>query len=113
MILDGRLYRGALLFAWLQGELWKQSNVEFFPVPFQHIDYVSTRQFRFRLWLPRMFGMLGSRFRLMNQDFATEFLNFARRQHLYVCWLGIQPMKDVVVEDDSPEEFDCRTVNED
>jgi hypothetical protein len=96
-------------FAWLQGRLWTQSNVEFFPVPFQHIDYVSTRRFRFRLWLPRLIGVLGSRARLLNQSFATEFLNFARRQQLSVCWLGIQPTSHVAVEDAPPEEFDCRT----
>jgi hypothetical protein len=35
--------------------------------------------------------LLGSRVRVANQDFAEEFINFARQQKLYVCWLGIQP----------------------
>jgi hypothetical protein len=78
-------------FAWLEGTLWEKSNIEFFPVPFLHLDRESARQFRLRLWLPMLLTLLGSRARRANQDFAEEFINFARQQKLHVCWLGIQP----------------------
>jgi hypothetical protein len=89
-------------FAWLQGSLWDKTYIEFFPVPFSHIDSESPYQFRFRLWMPSIISVLGSRLRYANIDplahvkerpphgFPNEFLNFARRQELYVCWIGIQ-----------------------
>jgi hypothetical protein len=90
-------------FAWLEvGEqeslgpgvkagLWSQNNTEFFPVPLAHVASSSITQFRFRLWLPRVIAVIGARAaRAANKNFAAEFLNFARRQRLYVCWLGIQ-----------------------
>jgi hypothetical protein len=78
-------------FAWLAGTLWEKSYIEFFPVPFLHLDRESARQFRLRLWLPMLLTLLGARTRLANQNFAEEFINFARQQKLHVCWLGMQP----------------------
>lgn len=102
-------------FAWLQGTLWSQSNIEFFPVPFTHLDSESITQFRFRLWMPRIPTLLGARLRLSNVQFENEFINFARRRRLYVCWIGIQPSlaetagrRCVAV-----EESECHTVNKD
>src|SRR4029078_630519 len=67
-------------FAWLEGSLWDGSNIEFFPAPFAHIDdsTSSTKQFRFRLWMPNLIAIIGSRVRLANQHVDTEFLNFAQ-----------------------------------
>jgi hypothetical protein len=78
-------------FAWLEGTLWERSNIGFFPVPLTHIDLPSPRQFTFRLWLPMITVLLGARIRKSNSQFESEFINFARKQRLYVCWLGIQP----------------------
>ena len=95
-------------FAWLQGSLWNKTNIEFFPVPFSHIDNETPQQFRFRVWLPPLVTVLGSRVRIANArpiarsvrqrsrlseptGFSlNEFVNFARGQRLYVCWIGIQ-----------------------
>jgi len=80
-------------FAWLEGTIWQTGggNVEFFPVPLAHIDAESPTQFRFRVWLPMTGLVLGARLRISNSEFESEFINFARRQKLYVCWVGIQP----------------------
>jgi hypothetical protein len=75
-------------FAWLQGALWDRTNVEFFPIVLAHIDNESISRFRFRLWTPRVITWLGSRARIANNTFSTSFLNFARQQGLFVCWLG-------------------------
>ena len=79
-------------FAWLEGSLWDRSNIQFFPAPFAHIDdnTATANQFRFRLWMPNLIALIGNRVRLANQHLATEFLNFAQRKNLYVCWLGAQ-----------------------
>lgn len=77
-------------FAWLEGTLWDRSNVEFFPVPFTHIDRERTGSFRFRLWMPQLVTVLGSRSRVANLDFEDEFINYARQHNLQVCWMGIQ-----------------------
>jgi|GEM_PF-1113485 hypothetical protein len=97
-------------FAWLQGTLWNQVHLNFFPVPITHIDLESTRRFRLRLWMPPIITVLGTRIRFANveppirelgqtplgvrasqpRSFATDFVNFARQQKLYVCWMGIQ-----------------------
>lgn len=89
-------------FAWLQGSLWDKTYIEFFPVPLSHIDNESPYHFRFRLWMPPIVTVLGSRLRYANIDplaesrerrphgFPNEFVNFARQQRLYVCWIGIQ-----------------------
>jgi hypothetical protein len=93
-------------FAWLQGTLWDQVHLSFFPVPIVHIDRESMRRFRLRLWLPPIIAVLGARIRFANIDpniprftkqvqprsFVTDFGNFARQQKLYVCWMGIQEM---------------------
>jgi len=79
-------------FAWLEGTLWSKTNVEFFPVPLGHIDSEATSGFRFRLWMPNLVMLLGSRLRAANRNFDEEFINFAREQNLSVCWIGIQPM---------------------
>jgi hypothetical protein len=96
-------------FAWLQGSLWNKTNIEFFPVPLTHIDQETTKQFRFRVWMPRLVTVLGTRVRFANatpvpqqikrDDFeptgfsVSEFVNFARLQRLYVCWIGIQEQR--------------------
>jgi hypothetical protein len=100
-------------FAWLQGSLWDQPYIEFFPAPLAHIDEgtASARQFRFRLWMPFILGILGSRARIANQGFATEFLNFAQAKKLHVCWLGIQHKEEIGCE--PVKEYGCRTVSED
>jgi hypothetical protein len=77
-------------FAWLSGTLWDRSNVEFFPAPFTHIDRERSDQFRFRVWLPPIVTVLGSRVRVANRDFPAEFINYARDHGLHVCWVGIQ-----------------------
>lgn len=89
-------------FAWLEGTLWNQVHLNFFPVPITHIDRESLRRFRLRLWMPPIVTVLGARVRFANVDpfatarkrevrgFATDFVNFARQQELYVCWMGIQ-----------------------
>ncbi|MDQ2976071.1 MAG: hypothetical protein M3R69_11760 [Acidobacteriota bacterium] len=91
-------------FAWLEGTLWNQVHLNFFPVPITHIDRESRRRFRLRLWMPQIVTVLGARIRFANVDpfaaqrktgkrgFATDFVNFARQQGLYVCWMGIQEM---------------------
>jgi hypothetical protein len=116
--------RAPCYFAWLQGSLWNQSNIEFFPVPLTHIDKASPTGFRFRMWMPMINALLGSRVRSANNNnravalreaqphgFETEFVNFARRQKLYVCWIGIGEMPAVGCEE--PEECVCHTVSED
>ena len=96
-------------FAWLQGSLWNKTNIEFFPVPLTHIDQETTKQFRFRIWMPHLLTVLGSRIRLANATSVpqqqvnrgvgatgfsvNEFVNFARLQRLYVCWIGIQEQR--------------------
>jgi hypothetical protein len=102
-------------FAWLEGRLWDRSNIEFFPVPLTHIDLPSSTQFRFRLWLPMITMLLGARLRTSNFHFANEFINFARKQRLYVCWLGIQSSLAEMVKATciDPAEPECPTVNED
>jgi hypothetical protein len=95
-------------FAWLEGTLWNKVHLNFFPVPLTHIDRESMRRFRLRLWMPPIITVLGARLRFANveppvfsrnqrqqlRSFATDFVNFARRQELYVCWMGIQEMAD-------------------
>jgi hypothetical protein len=100
-------------FAWLQGTLWSQSNIEFFPVPLTHLDSESTQQFRFRLWMPTLITLLGVRVRAANQNFTDEFVNFSRKQKLYVCWLGVQSaiMGVTGVERTAEIQSDCCTVN--
>ena len=101
-------------FAWLQGSLWDRSNIEFFPAPLTHIDdgSATTKQFRFRIWMPNIIAILGNRARLANQDFKTEFLNFSQSKKLFVCWLGIQCAEDTLACDEI-EECQCQIVNED
>ncbi len=131
-------------FAWVEGTLWNQVHLNFFPVPIIHIDHETTRRFRLRLWMPSIITVLGGRIRYANIDanlaqkgappqtpllntivsrilgkqsgtsdgvaaaistlppdiptyktersFVTDFVNFARQQKLYVCWIGIQEM---------------------
>jgi hypothetical protein len=131
-------------FAWVEGTLWNQIHLNFFPVPIIHIDHETTRRFRLRLWMPSIITVLGGRIRYANIDanleqkgvpppspllntivssilgtspgtsdgvaaavsttapspptyktersFVTDFVNFARQQKLYVCWMGIQEM---------------------
>jgi hypothetical protein len=55
-------------FAWLQGRLWHQPNVEFFPLPLTHVDAETPTNFRFRLWMPPLPALLGSRLRFANQN---------------------------------------------
>lgn len=102
-------------FAWLEGALWSQSNIEFFPMPLTHIDSESTKQFRFRLWLPMIPTLLGARFRRSNFQFEDEFINFARRQRLYLCWLGIQPSLAEMAGTRciAMEELECHAMNKD
>jgi len=88
-------------FAWLEGTLWDRSNVEFFPVPFTHVDRERTDSFRFRLWMPQLVTVLGSRSRIANRDFEEEFINYARQHNLQVCWVGIQ---------EAPEIAGCDTI---
>jgi hypothetical protein len=77
-------------FAWLQGPLWSRANLEFFPLALDHIANASIRRFTFRLWMPTFNAVIGLRSRALNSNFATEFLNYAREQKLYVCWMGVQ-----------------------
>ena len=91
-------------FAWLEGTLWNQVHLNFFPVPLMHIDRETPRRFRLRLWMPPIITVLGARIRFANTEpgfgqrrtqlrsFATDFFNFAREQKLYVCWMGIQEL---------------------
>jgi hypothetical protein len=130
-------------FAWLQGTLWDQVHLNFFPVPIVHIDRETYRRFRFRLWMPSIIAVLGTRIRFANTDpdlsnmtipapppnlrfinfdstipdmrtqtqprnFATDFVNFARQQKLYVCWMGIQEMVQPTCE--SHADCGCETV---
>ncbi|MDZ7268432.1 MAG: hypothetical protein ONB48_11920 [candidate division KSB1 bacterium] len=78
-------------FAWLQGPLWDQIRGEFFPAPFAHIDAASIKGFTFRLWMPHLDIPSLTRRKTTKENFDTEFLAFAQRQKLFVCWLGIQP----------------------
>jgi len=83
-------------FAWVQGRLWNRDSGNFFPVVFGHIDEVTATSFTHRLWMPRLsfptevYKKLKDR-RLINENLKTKFLDFARRQKLFVSWLGIQP----------------------
>jgi len=76
-------------FAWLQGPLWTQLRGVFFPAFFAHIDATSINNFTFRLWMPAL-NIRSPRAEKTNLNFDTEFLTFAQRQKLFVCWLGIQ-----------------------
>jgi hypothetical protein len=102
-------------FAWLEGTLWDKSNVEFFPVPFTHIDRKSIDSFRLRLWLPPLITLLGTRLRLANSNFIEEFINYARqREHgLHVCWIGIQEGRVVDHECAATPQVECQTTSED
>ncbi len=75
-------------FAWLQGPLWNQSDNQFLPAPFEHIDEPSITSFVFRLWMPTLATLKD---KTTNEDFKNKFLTFAQKQGLFVCWLGIQP----------------------
>lgn len=86
--------RTPVYFAWLQGALWNRTNVEFFPFIFSHLDNESITGFRLRLWMPRIICWTGSRARFTNNSFDAAFLNFARQQGLYVCWLGVGCQED-------------------
>jgi hypothetical protein len=101
-------------FAWLQGTLWEKSNIKFFPVPLPHIDRETYKRFRLRLWMPRTITLLGARMRLANRNFGDEYINFARKQKLYICWIGIQPTATETPEAESPDEAEpeCHTVSE-
>lgn len=76
-------------FAWQQGALWSPSmNSDFFPVPFEHIASPSTTDFIFRIWMPNL-PVLDDE--TTNKEFVSRFPEFARKQELFICWLGIQP----------------------
>ena len=76
-------------FAWLQGALWSPStNPEFFPVVFEHIASPSTTAFVFRIWMPNLQALDDE---TTNREFVSRFPEFARKQELFICWLGIQP----------------------
>lgn len=77
-------------FGWLQGSLWNQVPREFFPAPFEHVEKPSINGFTFRLWMPELPILDGTQARTTNRNFNTQFLEFARRKKLFVCWLGIQ-----------------------
>lgn len=114
-------------FAWLQGSLWNKTNIEFFPVPFSHIDNETPQQFRFRVWLPPVVTVLGARVRLANASpisrsvrrrarrseptgfSLNEFVNFARAQSLYVCWIGLQEHREHGLTCQPLEECECVT----
>ncbi len=55
-------------FAWLQGTLWDQVHLNFFPVPIVHIDRETYRRFRFRLWMPSIIAVIGARLRYANVE---------------------------------------------
>ena len=55
-------------FAWLQGTLWDQVHLNFFPVPIVHIDRETYHRFRFRLWMPSIIALIGARIRYANVD---------------------------------------------
>ena len=55
-------------FAWLQGTLWDQVHLNFFPVPIVHIDRETYRRFRFRLWMPSIIALIGARIRYANVE---------------------------------------------
>lgn len=55
-------------FAWLQGTLWDQVHLNFFPVPIVHIDRETYRRFRFRLWMPSIVALIGARIRYANVE---------------------------------------------
>lgn len=115
-------------FAWLEGSLWNKTNIELFPIPFSHIDNETPRQFRFRLWMPPLLTALGSRVRIANDrpilrtdrkkrqrlaeptgfDF-NEFVNFARGQDLYICWIGIQEHREHALTCVPMKECECVT----
>lgn len=76
-------------FAWLQGALWGPSiSPDFFPVVFEHIDSPSITGFIFRIWMPSLPVPDDN---ISNNDFESRFLEFGRKQELFICWLGIQP----------------------
>ena len=53
-------------FAWVEGTLWNQVHLNFFPVPIIHIDHETTSRFRLRLWMPSIITVLGGRIRYAN-----------------------------------------------
>ena len=53
-------------FAWVEGTLWNQIHLNFFPVPIIHIDRETTTRFRLRLWMPSIITVLGGRIRYAN-----------------------------------------------
>ncbi len=81
-------------FAWLQGQLWSRANIEFFPLALDHITNTKIKRFTFRLWLPAVNAVIGKRARILNSNFQQDFLSYARKQKLYVCWMGVQDIAE-------------------
>ena len=78
-------------FAWLQVPLWNQNDSQFLIAPFEHIDESSINGFVFRVLMPMLGTLSGKK---ANEDFKNNFLTFAQKRGLFVCWLGIQPWPD-------------------
>jgi hypothetical protein len=100
-------------FAFLQGTLWSETSADLFPVPLAHVDRETIRSFRVRLWLPPIVALLGARTRLANQRFARDFISFARRERLYICWLGVQHAAGTAAGFDCPEDAEDPCPGED
>ncbi len=98
--------------AWLEGTLWTKGKVGFFPVPLIHIDQESIGSFRLRLWLPPNRTVRERRSAhddTVNVDFVEEFINYARRHGLHVCWMGIQSVPAVADDCRPAAPFECVT----
>ena len=96
-------------FAWIAGELWSRTNIEFIPFPLTHIDLETYRSFRFRVWMPSILALLGSRLRVANLGFESQFVNFARVKALHLCWVGVQHKPESTMDCDEPADIDCVT----
>jgi hypothetical protein len=77
-------------FARLHGSLWNPRRNQFIPAPLAHVAEPATDGFLFRLWLPEVLIIPRPR-TTANQNFTNNFLAFARKQGLFVSWLGIEP----------------------
>ncbi|HXT27532.1 MAG TPA: hypothetical protein VN749_22140 [Candidatus Eisenbacteria bacterium] len=87
-------------FAWLEGPLWSASTHQFFPAFFPSLANESTTGFAFRLLIPMSRQELDRIESADNTGARTitrlrELLLYARRQKLYVAWIGCQMQPQV------------------
>jgi hypothetical protein len=76
-----------LFFAWLEGTQWDEKQKISFAAPCTDVADASPEGFTFRIWMP-ILVVHGKQV-----TGAAQSLAFARRQKLFVCWLGAEPSR--------------------